>query len=213
MRKHTIRDVSIYPSIQLAHTEDTLYDHSIYGDLSCMGMCISLGVSVDALNRALQRATLTGLVRVVSLLLSAGADVHTDNDACIMHAFRAGRVDIMSVLFAAGADIDRNDDRLLELACERGEYDAVMALLGVGVHIPPYALLAAVKNGHPHIVQALVSAGCDVHPSNELALRLAVFYNQPAIHILLAAGANVHVAIKACHNPVTRNKLRGLLRL
>lgn len=58
---------------------------------------------------------------IVQLLLSAGADVHIENDNCLQSACLNGHAEIVRTLIDAGADVHANNNAALRYAASNGD--------------------------------------------------------------------------------------------
>jgi len=173
---HTHRNIHrTFLCIPCAYTGYILCSYSAYNHTAGVSVCISLGVPVNVLNEALKRASTLGHTNTIVTLLAAGADVNCDNNYSIRYA------------------------------CELGHYETVLALLEAGADVPVSVFQASIIRGHTSTVSAFISKGGDIHGGNEIALIIAVSLGHTdIIDILLAAGADVDVAIEMCESPVCR---------
>ena len=78
--------------------------------------------------KAFIRAAKYGHTKVVKLLLSAGADVHAENDYALRLAAVYGHTEILKLLLSAGADIHANNNAALRLAAANGHTDIAKLL-------------------------------------------------------------------------------------
>ena len=113
-------------------------------------LLIRAGADVDAANdlgvTALWAACENGSSAMVETLLEAGADPNTAlpfGETPLMTAARAGNADVVGRLLAAGAEVDA--------ATDAGAYGAQTALMW------------AVAQKHPAVVEVLLAHGADVH--------------------------------------------------
>jgi len=212
MRRH--RKNTHHLCIPHLHTSADVHSDSDEMYKSKLSVCASFPSQVDTLSAALVRASANGRTNVVSALLAEGADVHYKDDLCIVFACEGGHCETVSTLIAAGANVDTQEGRPITSASFHCHRDVVVTLLAAGASVPSDALHIAVCVGRLDIVQDLVSAGCDIHAGDERALRWAVWNDHTDIaNILLAAGANVHNATRACGaNQSVISKLGQLIK-
>ena len=111
-----------------------------------------------AMDHALLQAAQYGDIKIVEILLAAGADVHAEDDDTLQWAIENGHTDIVKLLLEHGADVHANDDAALREAAEDGYADIVKLLLeyGADVHAwDDYALRHAALYGHANVVEIL----------------------------------------------------------
>lgn len=97
-------------------------------------------------------------VRVVELLLAAGADCRAGGSEALFLACESGNGEVVKVLLRAGADIHAIGDRAFILACVRGDAAIVQCLLDAGAD--PLARngtarLLAIVHGHQALAERL----------------------------------------------------------
>ena len=118
-----------------------------WDDVAMADALVRAGGDVDAANdfgaTPLWLACLNGSASMVETLLAAGADANAalpSGETVLMTASRSGSAEAVSLLASHGADLDAREHT-------RGQT----------------ALMWAVAQQHPHVVEALVALGADVH--------------------------------------------------
>ena len=132
-------------------------------DLPEDALCCAIGTCCD--------------IKIVEMLLEAGADVHACVDRALRDAAENGHIEVVKMLLEVGADVHAWYDEALRKAAKKGHKEVVKILLeaGADVHAEDEdALRGAAKNGHKEVVEMLLEAGADVHACSEQALRGAV---------------------------------------
>lgn len=138
---------------------------------------------------ALEIATETGNIRIISLLLDAGADPNLSHggDLPLAVAARSGDLSLLSLLLSRGANANgegEDGDTALIAAAAAGHLKVVKALIGAGAnpkhqsshgHSP---VIAAAENGHLKVVEYLRPL-CAPKDRQRLAAMTAV-RSQPA---------------------------------
>ena len=87
-----------------------------------------------------------GHSEIVKILLSAGANVHADNDWDLYLASGNGHSEVVKILLKAGADVHANKDGALQWASGNGHSEVVKVLLSEGADV--YFHLPIVKHSH-----------------------------------------------------------------
>jgi hypothetical protein len=146
-------------------------------------------------------------LKIVRLLLQAGADANSREDECgstpLMEALRYDCSELVRVLLDAGADIHARKDNgttALMWAAQAGSLGAVQLLLEGGADVNWHnadgwtALANAAIRGNPEVVDALLKAGADIQGSGgRKALEIAATRGHiEMVQKLLAAGADVN---------------------
>ena len=123
---------------------------SYWDNREVAALLIRAGIEIDAANdlgvTALWAACENGSPAMVETLLGAGADPNVPlpfGETPLMTAARAGNADVVGRLLDAGADVDA--------ATAEGAYGAQTALMW------------AVAQSHPSVVEVLLAHGADVH--------------------------------------------------
>jgi ankyrin repeat protein len=96
----------------------------------------------------------------VKILVSAGADIHANNDEAVRHASRNGHLDVVKYLVSVGANIHAEDDHALIWASERGYLDIVKVFVSAGANIHAKndeAVRRASVEGHSEVVKYIQS--------------------------------------------------------
>ena len=175
---------------------------SLYPDIDRVALVrIPEDARVQRFNTKLKASALE-LVEILPLgvaldaALTAGANVHANNDQALRWASENGHLAVVQALLNAGANVHADDDEALRLASMKGHGAVVQALLTAGANVHAqndWALRWASRNGHGAVVQTLLTAGADVHADDDDALRMASRSGHGAVvQALLNAGANVH---------------------
>jgi ankyrin repeat protein len=150
-------------------------------------------------------------LKVVRLLLQAGADVNSQEDDSgstpLMETLRHGYMELVPVLLDAGADINakkNNGVTPLMYAAQGGSPEAVRLLLGAGADIDRQdsngwtALSNAAIRGNLQVVDALLEAGPEIQgEGGRIAMTIAAEHgNCKMVQELLARGADVNAPDK-----------------
>jgi ankyrin repeat protein len=166
-------------------------------------------------NTALAKATLSGHVEVVRLLLQAGADPDGELDAECTPLMVASKAAIAELLIGAGADPNRLIDGStpLSAAAHRNSLEVAAVLLAAGakpdVLTEPHgcALSTAVAKRYLDLCRLLIEAGASVNLHSKKGwppLMYAASSGWEAIvSMLLAAGADVHFRDDDSDSPLT----------
>ena len=80
---------------------------------------------------ALTAAAIRGHIKVVSLLLERGADVHANDDEALKSAAESGRTAVVKLLLDYGANAHAANDSALLSAIKYGRFDVVRLLMSV----------------------------------------------------------------------------------
>jgi len=154
---------------------------------------------------AIRRAPQASLVRLVGVLIAAGANVNAADErgnAPLIEAISLEQPVIAKYLVDAGADIQAmtpSGSRPIIEASKKGYDHLVTQMISLGADIESRdvygrtALLAAVAGGHQRLVDSLVRTGADVRRRDENgvdALLLAESHNLRGIRTLLVAGGD-----------------------
>jgi len=201
---HTHRNTRhvVYVCIPRVYTEDVMYNACIIGRVLEVSVCISGVVCVSVLNEALKRAASYGHTDIVTLLLSAGADIHYLDDYGLRYACLYSHIETVSTLIAAGAYVNAGGGLPITYASSAGCYDTTALLLASGSVIPRNTFQDIVYRGLTRIATLFISAGCDIHVNGELALITAVARGHTdIITALLAAHADVSTALETVESP------------
>lgn len=146
---------------------------------------------------ALIRASMSGNVDVVRVLLEAGARATAHDNLSLRLASKFGRVDVVRVLLDAGARADGGCwGEVLSRNCVSGRVDIVRLLLDAGAAADAdgcsEALCRASEFGRVDIVRLLLAAGTYVHTYGNAALREAQRNgHQNVVQELTAGGASM----------------------
>jgi len=89
--------------------------------------------AVNTLNGALIDAAGDGRLNSVKAYLTAGADVHADNDLALAMAAENNHLEVVKVLLDAGADVYAQDGHALEWAVSGGNFSVVKTLLDYAI--------------------------------------------------------------------------------
>lgn len=157
----------------------------------------------------LHRASQTGQVAMVKLLIHAGASVNglneVDKTTALHHASFHGHLVIVRALLEARAQVDSGDDEgktALHKASRQGHLAVVQALIAAKANINTVdtyqerALHEACRRGHKAIVAALIAAGADVNMGSLFAGEKPLYLASSKGHlkivqVLLNHGASI----------------------
>ena len=180
-------------------------------------MCLELldrGLPIDLVNKkrmtALSCAAGGGLLKMVTLLISRGADITAcDEDLCtpIIHAAKSGHTRVVEILKVKYAETHRSPDWNLVHAAFLGLTSAVRVLLDAEATIDAVdedgdtALIKAAAQGHVDIVRLLLDIGADIearHYNRGTALVWAAFNGHSnVVRLLLQKGANIEAVTES----------------
>ena len=122
-------------------TSTTNTETAIFGTADCPFVAASqLGDDLAAAKRAvvtttrrlsedLSVAAESGHPELIRFLITAGADVHADDDHPLWVAAYRGRAEVVRILLTAGADASARDSGAMRWARKNGHYDVVKLLL------------------------------------------------------------------------------------
>ena len=156
-----------------------------------------------------------GSVRVVEVLIAAGADVNApamkngeEKESPLSLAAQVGDVGIVKLLLAAGADVnykDKYDVTPLSNSTweKKPSYEAVMKeLLAAGAKSNYQALVGAARQGSPAMIEMLAASGADLNEVSRwgTALVLAAHRKRAdTTEALLRVGADPHLRLPTDH--------------
>lgn len=143
-----------------------------------------MGILPPEYNDRLRDAAEQGKIKLLRLLITAGADVNSrgnTENACfpLYSAARNGHKSCLSELIAAGADVNIADETgitPLYGAAENGHDDCVKLLINAGANVNTATnygrtpLYRAVWNGHIDCVKLLIAANADVNKASKEGL-------------------------------------------
>ncbi len=170
----------------------------------------------------------TDSVRVMQILLDAGADVNRPGPigkgwTALMRASYIGNVKDVKKLLAAGADVNKKDEEggtALDWACvcrydgdegndffadgQKRRKEIIGLLLAAGAKYKEEALIAAIGEGCPSLAETLLASGINTKGEmGEKLLRVASRAGmREMVKMLLADGANVNAADEAGDTPL-----------
>lgn len=169
------------------------------GDIAGVQAALLAGVDVVADTSAIRVAATKGRLAVVKLLVSAGANVHVDNDDPLHLAAGNNHMAVVQYLLSAGADIHSANDYALRVAAGRGYLEMVRYLLESGASVDAgnnHALRRASERGHFSVVALLISAGAGVLVENDCPLRFSSGNGHAAVvRLLRAHGARIEAVL------------------
>lgn len=109
----------------------------------------------------------------------------------------------LKAALSAGADVHADQDRALRLASEKGHLEIVKCLLEAGANAHArraHALQSAAKNGHQPVVDCLLKTGAAANANKDIVLPLLARNNHPeAVSQLLAVCADLQSIIENLH--------------
>ena len=186
---------------------------ALLGYVDVMQILLESGPKLDIIGYSLSVAAGQGQVKIVEILLAAGANpnaVRRDGKRALYGAVFSGRAETVSLLLRAGADPNSKDLKgvpLLWNAVKERHLEIVRHLLLAGADpnskdkycVP--VLLNAVRNGDLEILRHLLLAGADVNlydasisqSDRMYALHIAAYLGHlDTVRILLLAGVDRH---------------------
>jgi len=165
-------------------------------------------------NSALYIANQKEYIDIVDILLDSGATIE-DRSTPLLFAATNGDGDTLRALVSAGADVNTQNDNgssALGVACQKGYIDIVNILLHYGAEIETRdnegrtPLLFAAINRQTDVVRALVSAGADVNTqSNDGISALGIASQREFIgivNILLEHGSVIETRDRLGRTPL-----------
>lgn len=118
---------------------------------------------------ALQHAAANGQLKVVKILLDAGAQPCDTDGNALYRAAKYGHEEVVKVLLEHGYDIDRfgAEDTALVAAAEKGHFRMVKLLINIGAdltagHCGEIALYCAAANNHADVARLLIEKGVNI---------------------------------------------------
>jgi len=137
-----------------------------------------------------------GHIKLVKLLLDAGANVHAGDDYALRWASQNGHTEVVKLLLGKGANVHVGDDYALRWASQNGRTEVVKLLLDAGANVhaeDDCALRWASANGRIEVIKLLLDKGANVHAGDDYALRWASSRGHTElVKLLLNRGADVH---------------------
>lgn len=201
----------LHLSIQKIEDEEILVDVLFF--------LLGKGANVNAVNKhketPLYVASKRASVKIIQILLEAGAKVNIEHDLCspFMHAISYGHDDTVKILMEAGIDVNGNHDECspLMLACECGYENIAKMLIEAGADMEHKdkngwtALMKAVGERHKSVVQLLLKKGANIEATNNY-WRTSLFYarSTPILSMLLEHGANTEARDNCGETPLIR---------
>ena len=168
-----------------------------------------LDAGAGELEMALYTAAFNGRTPVVALLLDRGADIHDNEDDCVMVAAQGGYSATVTLLLDRGSDVHARDDMSLVYAAQNGHLETIRLLLDRGslVHAQDNSSLRmAAQRGHLEIVRLLLDRGADIEAQNGQPFLEAVYAGHlEVVRLVLDRGADVH-ARNECALRLAREK-------
>ncbi|XP_078583877.1 uncharacterized protein LOC144866390 [Branchiostoma floridae x Branchiostoma japonicum] len=193
--------------------EEALAEAAQHGDTVRVKQLLEEGVNPNYTynffkQTSLHRAAENGHHETVSVLLTAGADVNTQDGSGMTPLYRAvllGHHETVSALLTAGADVNTQDwsqRTPLHRAAVNDHHETVSALLAAGADVNAWdrwvqtSLHLTGLKGHHETVSVLLAAGADVNTPDSwqrTPLHLAaVNGHHETVSVLLAAGADAN---------------------
>lgn len=138
-----------------------------------------LNITALQYGEQLLSAAQNGNIKLIELLLSAGADVNTidhDGETALMLAVKNQKKAAFTLLLKNGGDVNtvnKNGQSILLTAVQRNDQDAVESLLKSGADVNyadsnrKTALHYAVDEGYDNLIPILISAGADVNAKTD----------------------------------------------
>ena len=174
-------------------------------------------------------AAIKGYRRIVEFLLEKGADIHICNDDgwnALTGAYFKQRSDIVDLLIERGAYFGRKySEAALLSAYQQGYSEVVTKLVSEGCNVNIMdaegtpLLILAIRRGDIETVKLLLAHGADANgkcAKGNAALSVALDVHDGIGELLIAVGANVHVANQNSWVPLHQAAYRsnaGLCRL
>jgi len=195
----------------------------ISGDVEAASAAIAAGADCNAnVNGGLfplQHAAAYGHDEVIRILLAAGADLHTEDDATLRWAVIYGCAKTARLLLNEGANVHARNDDALRTAATFGHAEVVRILLAAGANVHAEddgALYAATTNGHTEVARLLIAAGGDPvfiwskADPNDRALMVAILdacadAMMPTQCVMLASKSEAFANLRAAIASSTKN--------
>ena len=130
----------------------------------------------DEYSHALRSASSNGQWEVVKYLISAGVDIHTENDFILRQAAGWNHLAMVKYLIKLGSDVKAENNDALIQAASNCHLDMIEYLISVGADIrarDDYALKVSAFHGCLDVVKYLVEQGANIHANNDYAVRVA----------------------------------------
>ena len=157
--------------------------------------------SQKSLDDSFLRKVMEGDEYLVRDSLSAGADIHAQEDYALRYSAEYGHIEQVRMLLDGGADIHAKDDNALRSSAWNGHIEVVRLILDRGADIhanDDNALYLAAKNGHIETVGLLLDRGADAHANSSRALHFAALNGNLDVAMqLIVHGADMEIGIEA----------------
>jgi ankyrin repeat protein len=164
---------------------------------------------------------------ITSVFYSGDDEEHDAWDTTLIRASFSGCVDVVTVLIANGADVNQADDEgntPIYWASFYGHLQVVQALIAAGADAKKVAnyggtpMYAASARGHLEVVRALIAAGADVNQAvaivGETPISCASSRGRlEIVQALIAAGADVNQADNDGYTPISQASEQGHLKV
>lgn len=197
------------------------------GDITFVQRMLKQGMDPNSLHetsgsRLLTAASDGGQLRIVKMLLEAGADPNLQdtwrnmppNGTALESAAKRGHLKIAKLLVQAGADVNKAGYwPPIKTAASYGQPKMVVFFLEHGATYEPSIISLAVRSGNLEAVRALIKGGVKVNYSNrdgETPLHFAAVHETPEVaKLLVESGAKLDAENRLKETPLHQAAAKG----